>query len=74
MSIEYISAPNIPSVYLTSVFIRHYDNKVYRVVRREEIPLSMMTMNFWNVRLIEQYENGYAIVSFDGLPGEQKFQ
>ena len=29
-----------------------------------------MTMNFWNVGVTEQNENGYDIVSFDGLPGE----
>jgi hypothetical protein len=72
LSIEWnISAPNMPSVRLTSVFNRRYSNEVYRVVKTEEIPLFMATMNFWNVRVVERYVNGCAFLSFDGLPGEQ---
>ena len=70
MCIEYINAP-IPSVCLTSVFKRHYGNKMHRVVKREEIPQCIVGMNFWNVRIVNRYESGCSILSFDGLPGEQ---
>ena len=72
MSIEFIGAPNTQSVRLTSVFILRYGNKVYRLVKTEEIPLCIVTMNLWNIRVVNRYENGHAFLSFDGLPGEQK--
>ena len=71
MSIEYIIIPNtpVPSVHvrLTSVFIRYYGNQVYRVVKREEIPLlvdCVVTTNFWNIRVINRCENGNVFWSF----------
>ena len=72
--IEYINAPNTPtpSVRLTSVFIRDCGNQVYNLVeKREEIPQSVVTMNLWNVQVVNRDESGYTILTFDGLPGEQ---
>ena len=35
-------------------------------MKTEEIPLCMVTMNFWNIRVINRFENGYAFLSFAG--------
>jgi hypothetical protein len=42
------------------------------VVKREEIPIFVMILNVWNIRVVERYENDVDCVflSFDGLPGE----
>ena len=75
LSVECVRYPNnVQSVRITSVFLRrcgNYSNDVYGVLIREEIPLVLLTTDFLNVRIVERFEDDYAVLTFDGLPGQQ---
>ena len=49
--------------------MRHGD-VVYEIVITAEIPLSILTINFWNIRIVEQLDDECVVLTFDGFPGQ----